>query len=283
MKLMPTTGIPISLERLKASLATAELERKSIEGLKHDPPKIVVMQEPAELLLYDGEPRMLEIKNTDFEYVANCAFAVVRDKKSGACYLSGGKVWYSAKDPKGPWTSIDKPPADVAKLIPPDTSKTPAPKTPPKIVVATEPTELIATDGPPSWQPITKTADLMYIANSETKVVREVASGSIFVLISGRWYRAVRSIDGPWSVVRPDSLPAAFKDIPPASAIGDARVSVAGTPEAEEAMLDAHVPQTAAIERYEGQARGEVRRRPQVQADRGDEGRVRGQHHRRRC
>ena len=62
---MPKTGIPISLERLKASLATAELEKKSIEGLKHDPPKIVVIEESSELLLYDGEPRTLAIQKTE--------------------------------------------------------------------------------------------------------------------------------------------------------------------------------------------------------------------------
>ncbi|HUK64900.1 MAG TPA: hypothetical protein VLV15_16290, partial [Dongiaceae bacterium] len=44
--LMPKTGIPMSLERLRASLATVDLERKSVEGLKHDPPKIIVAQEP---------------------------------------------------------------------------------------------------------------------------------------------------------------------------------------------------------------------------------------------
>ncbi|MFI5370355.1 MAG: carbohydrate-binding family V/XII, partial [Candidatus Eisenbacteria bacterium] len=149
--LMPKTGVPISLERLKASLATAELEQKSIAGLKHEPPKIIVTQEVSELLLYDGEPRALPIKDTNYEYMANSAFAVVRDKTTGTCYLSGGKVWYSAKDAKGPWAPIDAPPADVVKLVPKDTSSTPKPEKPAKIVVATEPTELIASDGPPSW------------------------------------------------------------------------------------------------------------------------------------
>src|SRR5215831_15534297 len=50
--LMPKKEIPISLDRLKASLATAELEQKSVAGLKSDPPKIVVSQEVSELLLY---------------------------------------------------------------------------------------------------------------------------------------------------------------------------------------------------------------------------------------
>ena len=253
--LMPKTGIPISLERLKASLATAESEQKSLAELKHDPPKIVVVEELSELLLYDGEPRTLPIPDSGLEQVANCAFAVVKDKRTGDFYLSGGKVWYGAKDPKGPWAPIDAPPEEVAKRVPPDTSAAPAPSKPPKIVVATEPTELIALDGKPSWQPLGK-GELMYIANTETPMAREVASGNVFVLISGRWYRAA-TLAGPWTVVRPDELPAAFKDIPPASALGAVRVSVAGTPEAEDAMLDAQVPQTAAIER--DQAKLEVR------------------------
>src|SRR5262249_17539818 len=246
-QLMPKTGVPITLARLQASLATAELEQKSVEGLKHDPPKIVVVEEPAGLLLYTGEPRTMAIPNTEYESVPNSPFVVIKDKKSGTFYLYGGKLWYSAKDAKGPWGSIDQPPAEIVKLVPPDTSSTPKPAKPPKIVVATEPTELISFDGKPTWQPVGK-ADLVYVTNTQSKVLREVASGKVFVLISGRWFTAA-SFDGPWSVVRPDQLPAAFKDVPPASAVGTIRVSVAGTPEAEEAMLDAFVPQTAAIER----------------------------------
>jgi hypothetical protein len=245
--LMPTTSVPIALERLKASLATAELEQQSLEGLKHDPPKIIVVEELAELLLYDGEPRTIRIPDTEFEHVANSSFAVIKDTRDGTYYLSGGKFWYSAKDPKGPWESISGAPLEVIKLMPPVETTGPTPKNPPKIIVATEPTELIATDGVPSWQPI-GTGELLYVANSETPVLREVATGRVFVLISGRWFTAA-TFAGPWTVVRPDQMPAAFKDIPPDSDLGAVRVSVAGTPEAEDAVLDAQVPQTAAIER----------------------------------
>jgi hypothetical protein len=246
-RLMPQTSVPIHLEQLKASLATAELEQKSLEGLKHDPPKIVFVEELAELLLYDGEPRSITIPDTQFEHVANSSFAVVKDTSDGTYYLSGGRFWYSAKDPKGPWESISGAPLEVIKLMPPVETTGPTPDKPPKIVVATEPTELIATDGVPSWRPIGN-GDLLYVANTETPVVREVASGNVFVLISGRWYTA-GTFAGPWTVVRPDQMPAAFKDIPPDSDLAAARVSVAGTPEANDAMLDAYVPQTAAIER----------------------------------
>src|SRR5262249_34782350 len=247
-QLMPKTGVPISLTRLQQSLATADLEQKSVEGLKNDPPKIIVVEEKSQLLLYDGEPKTLAIPNTDdYDYVANCAFAVIKEKKTGTYYLSGGKIWYTAKDPKGPWTSVSAPPAEIAQMVPKDTTATPAPNPPPRIVTATEPSELIAFDGKPNWQPIGN-GELTYVTNTESKVVREVASGKIFVLVSGRWFTAA-SFDGPWTVVRPDQLPPAFKDIPPASALGAVRVSVAGTPEANGARLDAFVAQTSAIDK----------------------------------
>jgi hypothetical protein len=45
----------------------------------------------------------MAIEKTDYEYVANCTFAVIKDKKTGTYYLSGGKIFYSASDPMGPW------------------------------------------------------------------------------------------------------------------------------------------------------------------------------------
>lgn len=246
--LMPKQSVPISLEQLKASLVTIENQKKSLDELRHDPPRIVFMEEIAVLLLYDGEPRALPIANTELEQVANSALAVIRDKKSGTYYLCGGQYWYSAKDPKGPWESIKAPPEEIAKMVPAQAA-TNSPKLakPPKIVVATEPTELISTDGPANWQTIAK-GKLLYIKNTESPVVRDAATNGVFVLLAGRWYRAA-SLEGPWAVVRPDELPAAFKDIEPASELGKVRVSVAGTPEADDAALDALVPQTAAIDR----------------------------------
>jgi len=241
--------VPISFERLSESLASAEVERKSLEGLRNDPPNIVFSEDLAELLLYDGEPRTIPIPDTDLEQVANAAFAVIRDTRSGKYYLSGGKIWYSASDPLGPWGAIGEPPAEVARLVPPDTSSIPAPQPPPLIVVATEPTELVVTDGAPAWRPIGN-GDLLYVENTETPIVREVETNDVYILTAGRWFRS-RSLDGPWTFVRPDELPASFRDLPPASDLGGVRVSVAGTREAEDAVLDSQVPQTAAIQRSE--------------------------------
>jgi hypothetical protein len=243
----PKDGLRMTLTRLTASLATAEREAESLEQLNNDPPKIVFTEQSAVLLLYDGEPQARPIENSSLERVVNTAFAVIREKDAETWYLGASKLWYSAPDPKGPWKAGAKPPAEIKKLAPPDT--VPAPKTPPTLVVATEPTELVASDGKPNWQSVAG-GKLLYVRNTETPWFRELESQAHFILLSGRWFRAA-SPEGPWSFVRPDSLPAAFAQIAPGSEVGGVRSFVAGTDEAEDALLDLQIPQTAAIKRSE--------------------------------
>jgi hypothetical protein len=140
-------------------------------------------------------------------------------------------------------------------MLPPPDADDPVPSQPPAIVVATEPTELVVSDGEPRWKPVGEGA-LLFVENTETPWVRELATQKVYVLLSGRWFRAPGT-SGPWSFVRADQLPESFKGIPAASDIGGVRVSVAGTEEAEDAVLDAAIPKTAAIKRSE--ARLDVR------------------------
>jgi hypothetical protein len=245
---VPAAGIPISMDRLSASLAVAEREAKSAAELKNDPPRIVFTNELSVLLLYDGEPRMEKIGDSPYERVANTPMLVVRDSRSRKYLLCSGKAWYSAGDPKGPWQPGAKPSNDLLAMLPPDSvTQAPALARPPKIVVATEPTELVVFNGEPEWKPLPD-GDLLYATNTETVVTRDLASNNYFVLVSGRWFKS-GSAAGPWTFVRSDQLPAGFKKIPVGSDIGQARVAVAGTGEAEDALLDAEIPQTAAIDR----------------------------------
>jgi len=245
---IPETGFEISLDRLSSSLATAQLEQKSLADLKNDPPAIIFRESIAVLLLYDGEPRYTKIENSSYERVMNTPFVVVRDKKA-RYYLSSGQLWYEATDAMGPWKPTTSPPKDLAAMMPEPEGDSPPPTTPPEVVVATEPTELIATDGEPNWESLTG-GELLYVSNTESPWVRDLSTGNMYVLLSGRWYRS-KSTEGPWTFVKSDELPASFANIPPASDIGGLRTSVAGTPEADDAMLDAQIPQTAAIKRSE--------------------------------
>ena len=246
---VPSAGFTTSLSRFSASLADAEREQKSMAELKNDPPIMIFSKELAVLLLYDGEPRFKAIENSPYERALNTPYAVVRDTKSKTCYLTSGKLWYSAPDPKGPWKATSSPPADLVKNMPKPETDEPAPKVPPRIIVATEPTEVIASDGEPNWKPL-QGGKLLYVTNTETPWVRYLEDQKMYVLVSGRWFRSA-STSGPWEFVRADQLPQAFKDIAPGSDLGGVRSSVAGTEEAEDALLDMDIPQTSAIKRDE--------------------------------
>jgi len=202
------------------------------------------------LLLYDGEPRFSDIDGSDYERALNTPFAVARRRGGGTAYLSSGTFWYQAPGPLGPWTPTNSPPQDLAAMMPaPDEEQGPGPATPPEIVVATSPTELISTDGRPEWQALAS-GELLYVVNTETPWLRLISANQMFVLLSGRWFMAA-SQSGPWEFVRGDSLPSAFDGIAPESEIGGVRTSIAGTDEAEQATLEGQLPQVSAIRRSE--------------------------------
>ena len=75
---IPESGFEISLERLSASLATAERQEQSLADLKNDPPVVVFREQLAVLLLYDGEPRYSRVDNSTYERVVNTPFGCPR-------------------------------------------------------------------------------------------------------------------------------------------------------------------------------------------------------------
>jgi uncharacterized membrane protein YgcG len=89
---------------------------------------------------------------------------------------------------------------------------------------------------------------LLYMANSPNDIFLELGPQTYYVLISGRWFTA-KALTGPWSFVSPKSLPPDFKKIPPSHAMADVLVSVAGTPQAQEAAIANQIPQTATVQR----------------------------------
>ena len=195
---VPATGFEISLEQLTASLQSAEVERESLEQIKNDPPVIEFREELAVLLIYDGEPSYSDVDNSDYERILNTPFVVVRKKRSDDYWLSSGKFWYSASDPMGPWAPTDSPPRDLAQMVQPAEVEEPQPDSPPAIVTASQPTELIATQGSPDWQSLPG-GQILYVQNTETPWLRELSTGNMYLLLSGRWFRA-KSQNGPWTV-----------------------------------------------------------------------------------
>jgi hypothetical protein len=261
---IPKWDLHASLDVIQASLAVSQRELKSAEGLRSTPPRVIVSEEPAVLLLYDGKPIARSIQGAPLERVVNTPMFVVVDPATRRTYLAGGRFWYEAPSPTGPFSPVPAPSPAVKAYT--DAHPPPAerpegdaeqraaekafedPKEPPRVVVATEPAELIVFEGPPRYAPVGQSADLLYAENTQRHVLVHVPAGDTYVLVSGRWFKA-KSLKGPWAAVRPDRLPAAFEDLPPDSAAGDVRTFVPGTDEAQDALADSQIPQTSAVRR----------------------------------
>jgi hypothetical protein len=249
---LPTHAKEISLDRLEASLAVSEAVKKQ-RGLavNNDPPRIFFSTHPALLVLVDGDPVLRPFG--DAERVINTRALIVKD--GDAFYLSALNFWYQAPEIAGPWTPLAQPPGFLAQmrqaagdqvdLIAPETDAAP-PAAPPALFVSTVPAELIQTDGAPQFVPIADTA-LLQAQNSDDAIFLDGQTGDYFVLISGRWFKSASLEGEPWRFASAKELPADFARIPADNPRANVLASVAGTPEAHEALIADAIPQTAAV------------------------------------
>jgi hypothetical protein len=248
----------LSLDDVLAGTRMAK-GREETPKLNTEPPKILFEAEPAILVLFDGEPRFRAVEGSKIERALNTPFLVLRVLAANAYYLNGGTSWFRAADPKGPWTIADKVPPEAVQIALRDLKEggvsesevkqasQSAEKRVPKILVATEPTELIVSDGPPQWSPAVA-GELEAMSNSESDVFRTLPDQQNWMVLSGRWYKS-GSLNGPWTYVEPDRLPGSFRKIPSDSAKADALAFVPGTGPAREALADSRKPRTAAVRR----------------------------------
>jgi len=253
----PQTGLTFSLDRLLTSLDLAEKEQVAADRLSTHPPRIIFSSTPAVLVILDGKPKLQRVKNSRVMRVVNTPFLILFDTEKPAFYLEGGGTWLTASDIMGPWQTAEKVPPAVLAAAPaepvaiasPAATPQPVPTAMPRIIVSTEPAELIVSDGEPTWTPIVGD-ELLYMSNTGSDMFMEVASSHYYVLLAGRWFWSAR-LNGPWTYAAPDKLPPSFAKIPPDSSKGRVRANIAGTQEAKDAVLDASIPQTAAIKRSE--------------------------------
>jgi hypothetical protein len=246
---LPNWDLDFSLDALLTSLEAAEEEINAAMSLNMDPPIIVYRDHPALLVYIDGDPALQEIENSSFQAVVNTPYPLIFDGKN-SYYLNAGKdVWYKSGSATGPFSYDPLPPADIAGMV--DQSEAGEVEdmdvsagNAPEIVVATEPTELIVTEGKANFEPLVD--DLLVLTNSQSDIFMHVGSQDYYIVLSGRWFKS-KSLEGPWTYSSSDQLPEAFVNIPEDSKQAESRVYVAGTTEAREAVMDAQIPQTAAV------------------------------------
>ena len=249
----------VALDRLEAQLSIAHTARNTQQQpLRNEPPRIVFAQTPSILVSIDGKPEYRAMAGTAYQRVINTRPLLLRDA-NGAHYLRVFDGWLTANALQGPW-SVSNPSsaleaafkqASDARLVDPLTGQTtpdhPAPSLKeivPGLVVAVAPTELIVTDGPLRYVGIPGTG-LQYANNTTGNVFRD-GDNQIYVLTTGRWFRAPGE-QGPWQFVPANKLPADFWHIPDDSPKENVKASVAATSQALEAAISASIPQTAAV------------------------------------
>ncbi|MFT4015460.1 MAG: hypothetical protein QM668_00740 [Agriterribacter sp.] len=253
---VPPMNIRIDLKRLNDMLQQEKADTES--GIKTDPPVVYYRSKPTTLIVLDGEPVEQQDDDLKMVRVVNSPYLIIKNPDDKKYYLYGGNFWYSSTQVKSGWTNVKTLPSKIKTI---DTALKEQEKKeesedketevkftePTDILVSTVPAEIVQTEGEPTYKAV-EGSSLLYVDNSLDEIFKDVESQKNFILLSGRWY-ASTNIQGPWEYVPSDKLPAAFASIPNGSEKDGVLASVAGTAAAEEAIIDANIPQTAKVER----------------------------------
>jgi hypothetical protein len=249
-------NLEMSLDRLLASLEEVEDMNSLSDQINNNPPHIYFRTKPAVLMVIDGEPILKKDEKSGIEYVVNTPYFIVKDTPKGNYYVVGGKFWYVSEDITKGWNETLKVPSKIKKFAEksqqdnePD-SISMAMKVAPELIVETKAAELILVEGEPDYKPIEGTT-LLYVKNTESDIIMDINSQNHYVLLAGRWYYSKSLKDGDWKFTDPKKLPKEFNKIPEDSDMSSVRASIPGTTEAQTALLEQSIPQTATIDRKE--------------------------------
>ena len=249
----PTWKIQFSIDDVAASIKK-DNNTSSNNQFNNDPPKIIYTDKQTTLVLLDGAPKVQHDKDLDADRVVNSPNLIFKEGNFWNLYLGG--IWYMSSSVTEGWkpnTSLSKKLQSVNEQIKKQEKEANGGKENTEkpivteIIVATSPTELLQSNGVIDYKTIQGTS-LLYVGNSSNEIFKDINSQKTYVLLAGRWYNAP-SINGPWTYVAADKLPADFAKIPEGSEKDGVLANVAGTDAAEEAKIDAEIPQTAKVDR----------------------------------
>lgn len=222
-----------------------------------DPPPIFYSDTLSILVTFFGEPELKPVikDDTSLMFAVNTNWDVLFDTASSSYYLLADNQWLVSSNIKsGPWAAAKKLPNSFQKL--PNDENWSEVKSrlgllgvagqAPAVFVTYQPSELIQTQGAPQMSPVSGTR-LMYITNTEDDLFFLPAQKNFYYLTAGRWFVAM-SLKGPWTAASL-TLPEDFQKIPEDHIKAHVRVSVPGTPEADEAVILASIPDTATVNR----------------------------------
>ena len=112
---IPKWELNITIDQLIASMESGKMSTG--ENFKSDPPEIIYVNHPAVLISIDGDPVVKKLEDTNFEYVINTPFFIIKDNREEAYFLKGGVLWYKSEKILNGWEWTDGVPKDLLKYV----------------------------------------------------------------------------------------------------------------------------------------------------------------------
>ncbi len=251
----PADGVIVSLDRVLANLDRGEVQLAAV-ALSKEPPKIFVSRRPAILVMIDGEPVEAPVRELDLRFVVNTNWDLFVDPTDGRYYLLDEDGWLGASSLKSSWSPAASLPEALSELPDDDNWKSVRENVPGRVIasadvpivyVSQEPSELILIDGEPDMGLVPET-EILWVMNTESDLLFHQGDEHYYYLVAGRWFRTPSLDGGAWTFASED-LPEDFENIPESHPRARVLPSVPGTPQADEAILLAQIPQKAIVAR----------------------------------
>ncbi len=196
----------------------AEPEKKEGDDSKEDysgaVPKIKIVTEPSELIVFDGEPKYSPLQNTNLLFVENTESNIFMNITSQTYYVLLSGRWFTTKDIKGAWTYLasEELPEDFKKISSDSKkanvlSNVPGTKEAkdavydaqiPQTAAVKKDTKATAVvyNGNPEFKNV-ENLKLQYAVNTESSVFKD--KNTYFLCDNAIWFKATTP-NGPWQV-----------------------------------------------------------------------------------
>jgi hypothetical protein len=230
----PTKKLPPQMSKVPQDKQWSGLKKfiPPVANSKSPTPEVFYSDNPAEIILFDGQPAYTQIPDTQLEYAKNTSSVVFQYTPTKHFYYLTAGRWFSASDLQGPWTyATPDLPADFAK-IPTSSPASAILATVPgteqakdAVLLAQVPTTMtvkpaeaaakvkVAYAGDPKFEAI-KGTSMQYATNTTDKVIE--LDGTFYLCLQGLWFMAPTAT-GPWSTCL--SVPTQIYTIPSSSPV----------------------------------------------------------------
>ena len=245
--------LEMPLDIFLASLDPELLEGSPPEGFNAEPPRIHVAYSPTILLSVPGQPFLTPLEETGLQLAVNANWPLIFDPDAQRWFLLSDALWLSAMQLNAAWQLAEQTPPGLDKLdAAGEHAALRAALTPregidsiPGVLFSAEPIELIVIDGQPELEEVTESSGLYYARNTASPLFQ--LANQWYFPVAGRWFVSDTLDDGNWQLQQ--DLPDAFTEIPEDHELAYLRASIAGTPEARVAALEAILPRKNTITR----------------------------------